>query len=222
MNTFVPCRNMLPPAQLALWPMLTPCAALGFTLYGGTAVALRLGHRASIDFDFFSHLPLNNICEQALYDSLPFLNTARLLQSAPDTRTWLTDADVKLSFFGNIGFGRVGKPQMTDDDVLRVASPEDLLATKLAVILKRIEAKDYADIAALLRHGLCLAYGLAYATALYGASFSATESAKALTWFKGGDMDMLAQTDKDALCSAVKTLVLQTLPQVSLCATILS
>jgi hypothetical protein len=47
---------MLPPPQLKLWPELgaTPES---FTLYGGTALTLHLGHRTSVDFDFFSNAP---------------------------------------------------------------------------------------------------------------------------------------------------------------------
>jgi hypothetical protein len=45
--TFTPRMDVLPPAQQALWPRLRPLADLGFVLYGGTAVALRLGHRSS-------------------------------------------------------------------------------------------------------------------------------------------------------------------------------
>ena len=56
---FKPSREVLPPAQQLLWPKLGKTAELGFTLYEGTAIALRLGHRASVDFDFFSDKPLN-------------------------------------------------------------------------------------------------------------------------------------------------------------------
>ena len=53
MPRFIPNLSMLPPPQLRLWLELdsTPDH---FTLYGGTAFALRLGHRVSVDFDFFS------------------------------------------------------------------------------------------------------------------------------------------------------------------------
>ena len=51
---FVPNLDGLPAPQRALWPELaaTPDS---FTLYGGTVLARRLGHRASVDFDFFSN-----------------------------------------------------------------------------------------------------------------------------------------------------------------------
>lgn len=57
MNTqmaFTPNLSTLAVAQRALWPDLATTPE-EFTLYGGTARALRLGHRASVDFDFFSN-----------------------------------------------------------------------------------------------------------------------------------------------------------------------
>src|SRR5437870_13381754 len=50
---FSPRIEILPPAQREFWlerPSIPQC----FVLYGGTAIALRLGHRSSEDFDFFS------------------------------------------------------------------------------------------------------------------------------------------------------------------------
>lgn len=52
-SRFEPHLHTLPEAQQALWPGLKPALGLGFVLYGGTAIALRLGHRISVDFDFF-------------------------------------------------------------------------------------------------------------------------------------------------------------------------
>lgn len=47
-----PKLEILPPSQLKLWPLLSQIPK-NFILYEGTAVALQLGHRESIDFDFF-------------------------------------------------------------------------------------------------------------------------------------------------------------------------
>jgi len=55
---FAPRLNILPPAQRSLWPHLVQVPG-HFVLYGGTAIALRLGHRQSIDFDFFSDVDLD-------------------------------------------------------------------------------------------------------------------------------------------------------------------
>lgn len=54
--------EILPKEQRALWKELKPLQGMGFVLYGGTAIALRLGHRVSIDFDFFSHVFKKEFC----------------------------------------------------------------------------------------------------------------------------------------------------------------
>lgn len=199
--------NILPATQRALWPQLKAAPNLGFVLYGGTAIALRLGHRTSVDFDFFTDCRLN---ARALYLALPFLQTATVLQEQPNALTILVTesqadaAPVKISFFGGIDFGRVDNPQMTEDSVLRVASLHDLMATKLKVVLQRVEAKDYRDIAALIASGVDLAQGLAAARALYGRAFQPSEGLKALVYFQGGDLRTLSAHEKDILIQAVK------------------
>lgn len=47
--------EILPDAQRSVLERVGPVAtALGFYLAGGTAVALRLGHRVSVDLDWFA------------------------------------------------------------------------------------------------------------------------------------------------------------------------
>lgn len=197
-------REVLPLAQQQLWPLLAPAAELGFVLYGGTAIALRLGHRTSVDFDFFSSRPLDR---RAMATTLPFMGSAMTLQETPDTLTLLTPGDgtsneVKVSFFAMPGFGRIGNPERTEDGVLKVAAPVDLLATKLKTILQRAEAKDYRDIAALLRAGNGLATGLSAARALFGHNFQPGEALKALAWFADGDLHTLTVEDQTLLTNA--------------------
>lgn len=50
-----PRLDILLAVQRALWPRLAEVSRDSFVLYGGTAVALYLGHRESVDFDFFTH-----------------------------------------------------------------------------------------------------------------------------------------------------------------------
>jgi Nucleotidyl transferase AbiEii toxin, Type IV TA system len=57
-ESFDPRLDILPSAQQEIWSQLAPASDLSFVLYGGTAVALQLGHRISIDFDFFRTEPL--------------------------------------------------------------------------------------------------------------------------------------------------------------------
>ncbi len=203
---FKPRMDILPPAQKRIWPALRPAAELGFALYGGTAIALRLGHRVSVDFDFFSDKPLDR---NAIHAAFPFITNCTVLQDQQNTFTVNVPCAssereyVKVSFFGTIGFGRVGEPEVTEDGVLHVASLDDLMATKVKVILQRAEAKDYQDIAAMVNAKVSLAKGLSSARALYGTNFQPSESLKAMVYFDDGDLKTLTKADRTSLVQAV-------------------
>jgi hypothetical protein len=198
-----PRRDILPAPQQALWPELAALPA-HFVLYGGTAVTLHLGHRTSVDFDFFANPGFE---PPALLDSLPFLQDCETLQSAANTLTVLVQrgGPVKLSFFGGLGFGRVGQPHPTPDNVLRVAAPLDLLASKLKTLLSRAAARDYADLAALLRSGQTLDRGLGAALALFGANFPIAAAVRGLCYFDDLDEE-LVPADRQTLMDAARTL----------------
>jgi predicted nucleotidyltransferase component of viral defense system len=201
-STIEPIFDILPSPQRALWADLNNVTANGFTLYGGTALALRLGHRSSVDFDFFSASPLDRA---KLYSEVPILSTGQVVQDDGDTLTILVPSKaefVKISFFGSIGFGRVDSPAFTSDNILEIASLLDIFATKVKVILQRAEAKDYRDIVALLKVGQSLSRGLGAAKALYGLQFQPSESLKALTYFEDGDLTTVTKPDRNTLITA--------------------
>lgn len=201
-----PHLDILPPEQLRLWPALRPAAGLGFTLYGGTAIALRLGHRQSVDFDFFTHKPLDR---EAIRSAFAFVARATTLQEQRDSWVLLVPdpapggRHVQVSFFGGIAFGRVGNPELTDDETVLVASLEDLMATKVKVVLQRAEAKDYRDVAAMLAAGASLPHALAAARLLFGPNYQPSESLKALVYFEDGDLRTLSHAEQELLVEAV-------------------
>jgi hypothetical protein len=206
--TFAPHFEMLPPAQKALWPELSAVRAFGFVLYGGTAIALRLGHRTSIDFDFFTGA---HIDPDHLRREFGFLKDAVTLQTDVDTLTVVASAplhgEVKLSFFGGLSFVDAVASSRTADGVLDVASLDDLMATKLVVLQKRVEAKDYMDIAAMVRAGVSVTRGLSRARRMYGVSFQPSETLKAMTYFNGGDLAVLTELDRLTLIQAAGSAV---------------
>src|SRR5262249_48027374 len=158
----------LPAAQREIWSRLAPAPHLSLVLYGGTAIALYLGHRPSIDFDFFSSEPLR---KDDIRDAFGMGGETSILPDSVDTLAISVSTSagpVKLSFFGNLGIGRVSDPLQTIDGTLLVASLDDLLPTKLKAILDRAESKDYRDIAAMLRIGMSLSAGLAAFQAIFG------------------------------------------------------
>jgi len=182
---FAPRLDILPPAQRSLWPHLVQVPG-HFVLYGGTAIALYLGHRQSVDFDFFSDVDLDDEQKNNLLREITWLNGASVLQNEKDTLTVSVDymgAPIKLSFFGGVKNGCVCEPDKTDDDVLCVASMDDLLAHKLKVIHDRAEAKDYQDIAVMLASGQSLSRGLAALETLFGSSVPPMVTLKSLAYF---------------------------------------
>jgi len=215
-NRFRPHLDLLEKEQRALLPKLSPLTSMGMILYRGTAIALRLGHRRSDDFDFFSSASLD---KDAARNTCPAIANGETVQDEPDTLTILVSG-VKVSLFGGLEFGRVGEPEVMPDPSIPVASALDLMATKLKVLMQRVSAKDYRDIAALISAGTDLASGLGAARQMYGPAFQPIEAMRALTWFQGGDLESLSPTEKRTLTRAVEPI--QDIPVIDLASRSLS
>ena len=188
--------EILPPEQTALLPTLAQIPD-HFVLYGGTALALHLGHRESIDFDFFS---AHSFVPDRLEAKLPFGGTP--LQKEENTLTLLTDDGVKISFFGGLSFAQIAPVEQFE--TIRVASILDLFATKLNTIYQRAEAKDYQDIGALLKSGYTLEEGMGAALAVFGDRFNSILPLKALAWYGEPGLDSLPSTLKESLTQAAR------------------
>ena len=195
--------NILSDAQRQLWPKLKSIADMGFTLYGGTALALQLNHRRSLDFDFFSSNPLDaHVILSCLQDS----DTLEIERDEERTLQLTTHSGVHVSFFGNLSIYRVGTPVISGDNRIKIASLDDLMVTKLKVLFNRIECKDYRDLAEMLRHGVSLSRGLCCAKAIYGNAFQPMVALKAMTYFEGGDLNDLSEADRKILLDKAKSI----------------
>lgn len=210
MTSFVPKLKTLPHAQRALWSEMRGLPP-EFVLYGGTAIAFHLGHRESIDFDFFGTRDFN---PTNLYRQLAFLKGAQVLQQAKNTLTCSVDRGdpVKVSFFGLPGLKRIEEPGVASDNDVKVASLIDLAGMKAAVVQERAEAKDYLDLDALMQHGIGLATALAAAAAIYGESYNPQITLKALSYFDDGNLRALSQEVRQRLVDAVAEVDLGKLP----------
>ena len=114
-----------------------------FYLAGGTALALQLGHRDSIDFDFFTIKKIDTV---QLFSKLKnILNKFQILkiQEEKDTLTILVDNSIKISFFSYDY--KLLKPKIIEAN-LCLASIEDIACMKLSAILSRATNKDYIDL----------------------------------------------------------------------------
>ena len=183
---FDPKLEILPSAQRSLWGELKQTPQ-NFVLYRGTAMALRLGHRQSEDFDFFSN---EGFEPSALLRTLAYLREARIDQRGDNILMVVVDrrGPVKVSFFGDVRMNHVEEPDRLTDNQLQIASLLDLTATKPKTVQQRTEAKDYRDIAAALESGIVLSLAIAAARAIYGKTFNAMVTLKALTYFRDGNL----------------------------------
>jgi Nucleotidyl transferase AbiEii toxin, Type IV TA system len=203
--------DILPSPQRRLWEELDEVPP-EFVLYDGTAIALHLGHRASVDFGFFGNRPLD---PTRLALAIPFLSGATITQRESNRLSCVVDrgGQVKLSFFGLPEIRRVRLPSIAPDNGLQIASLLDLAGTKASVVQMRAEMKDYIDIDALLADGrVDLPAALASARAIYGPQFNPQITLKALTYFEDGSLRRLPQDLKDRIVRAVSAVDLDRLP----------
>jgi hypothetical protein len=208
--TFSPKLNILPASQRTLWKELKATPKY-FVLYGGTALALRLGHRVSEDFDFFTNATFepHDLAKHILY-----LRDGNVTLLRENTLTVVLDRNgpVSVSFFGGLGITCVSSPDTANDNGVQVASLLDVAGCKMAVVQRRAEAKDYLDIAALLESGISLPKALAAAKAIYGDQFEPTTTLRALSYFADGDLPKLPASLQNALRTAAIGVKLDELP----------
>jgi hypothetical protein len=216
-SIFTSQLDTLPAPQQRLWPELRQIPP-EYILYGGTAISLRLGHRQSIDFDFFGHRDLDL---QALTDAVTFLRDAQTIQRDRNTLTVVVDRDgpIKLSFSGVPRLLRLLPPDVAPENNLQVASLLDLAGTKASVIQVRAEAKDYLDLDALitLAH-VDLPHALAAAEAIYGTSFNPQITLKALSYFGDGNLPEVPDIIRERLAAAARAVDLNRLPRLNVSA----
>ena len=210
-TVFRPRLDILPSAQQRLWPELSQTPS-DFTLYGGTAIALRLGHRQSVDFDFFG---LGSFEPLVLLQRLSYLKNAVVLQSSPNTLTASVDRDgpVQLSFFGNFDLGQVAAAELAEGPEFKVASLIDLAGMKAAVVTQRAELRDYLDIHALLtKEKITLSSMLAAGAIIYGSEFNPLLSLKAVAYHEDPALAGLSPAIRHDLIEAVRVTDLHRLP----------
>jgi Nucleotidyl transferase AbiEii toxin, Type IV TA system len=204
LKAFSPRLDMLPEPQRKLWPEELAGTPDHFILYRGTAIALRLGHRHSVDFDFFSPATFE---PDSLLKTVPYFKGATVRKSAPNDLAVTLDrgGPVQLSFFGNFDLGQVAEPELAEGPGIKVASLIDLAGMKAAVVTQRAEVRDYLDIDALLtKSGIPLATMLAVAAAIYGDQFSPLLSLKAMAYHDDPNLVRLPPDARHRLSAAVQ------------------
>ncbi|NQU38932.1 MAG: nucleotidyl transferase AbiEii/AbiGii toxin family protein [Lentisphaerae bacterium] len=152
-------------------------AVRGWVLAGGTGLALRCGHRISVDFDFFRTVGMD---QPALRDALGSIDTYETLQDSERTLTVLIKG-VKLSFF------QVRDPFLYDRDpysFFELADIREIALMKLVAIANRGSRKDFVDLYTILRDGPILQDYFRVLPEKYGQErINAYHILKSLTYF---------------------------------------
>lgn len=111
-----------------------------FYLAGGTAVALHLGHRRSIDFDLFTHVQLNKSRVKAKLLHFPF----RQIPVFEDfNQLHLMINNVKITFFS---YPYPVLHPVNVDSIFTIPSLLSLAAMKAFALGRRAKWKDYVDL----------------------------------------------------------------------------
>lgn len=152
LNRFHP--EILPAAQReALAAVGQLATRYRFHLAGGTAVALQLGHRQSVDLDWFTPVELAEPLGLAerLRSELPGLETTSIAPGTLHARLF----GVRCSFL-SYRYALLRPTLAWPDFACELASLEDLACMKLAAVAQRGARKDFLDVFAIGRERLSL------------------------------------------------------------------
>ena len=116
----------------------------GFCLAGGTSLALRIGHRISIDIDLFGS---SDVHREDVLNALTELGPMTLLKQSPNIRISSIHG-VKVDLV-NYRYPLLAPPDEIEG--IRLISLSDLAAMKLNAIAGRGSRKDFIDLYFLLR-----------------------------------------------------------------------
>lgn len=160
---------------------------LDYYLAGGTALALQIGHRQSVDFDFFSQRSAIGGATEAWLEPWPGVRFREI-----DSHTVHAELyKVKLSFIGNYKYRLVKTPVTMGK--IKLASITDIGLMKLLAITHRATLRDYIDLAAIIRDHVGLDTLLFSSRRKYGVSFNPMIPLRALISFEdiGDEAPML-------------------------------
>jgi hypothetical protein len=115
----------------------------GFYLAGGTALALQIGHRDSVDFDFFKPDAFDTaLLLDRLTEAFPSLSIVKV-QDERNTLSLVVSESIKMSF---MRYPYQLLRPLVRADHLDLADIADIACMKLSAITGRGTTKDYVDL----------------------------------------------------------------------------
>ena len=169
-------REILSIEQIKLLPLVKNFYR-EFYMVGGTAIALQIGHRRSIDFDLFKNKPIRPkaIISKISDSGLTYAVTRRVTEQLN-----VTIYDVKFTFY-EYPF-RIETP-LNFESVIKLPELIDLAAMKAYALGRRSKWKDYVDIYFLLRDHFSIEQISTKASLIFGQLFSPKQFRSQLSYF---------------------------------------
>lgn len=171
-------------------------------LVGGTALALQLGHRKSIDIDLFGKFEAD---EYELTKLLGTLGELKILKKTNNILACIING-INVDIV-NYHYPWLSDPVIESD--IKLSSIDDIAAMKLAAVAGRGTKKDFIDIFFLLKD-----YSLEEMLGLYNQKFRDGDQflvLKSLLYFDDANMDpspdMIVDADWNEVMSEIKTIV---------------
>jgi hypothetical protein len=136
-------NDVLSDAQKQVLPAISKALAnTDFYLAGGTALALQLGHRPSMDFDWF--IPQIGDPE-ALFHRLKSFSIAFEVQSISPETVYVIIDTVQMSFIG-YDYNLLEPKVFWDESGIYLAGINDIACMKLSAVASRGSRKDFVDL----------------------------------------------------------------------------
>jgi predicted nucleotidyltransferase len=175
-----------------------------FYLAGGTALALQIGHRKSIDLDFFTSS--NSFPSfDSLLNKLKEFNPDTIAQSE-GTLDVIIDS-VKVSFLVYDYPLVLPLVDYPDKNNIRLASTLDIACMKLSAISSRGSKKDFVDLYFLLQTYTLKEIFTAFVSKFEGIKYSELHFLRSLNYFEDAEKDPDPDFLKDVKWSSVKSFI---------------
>ncbi|MBK7488888.1 MAG: nucleotidyl transferase AbiEii/AbiGii toxin family protein [Bacteroidales bacterium] len=158
-------KEILSEKQKELLPLIRQFSR-EYYLAGGTAVALHIGHRRSIDFDLFKFSSLNH---KKNIDRIAGLRLPYEVIWREASQMNVTVGDVKMTFL-EYPFHIV--PKRKFDNIIKIPELIDLAAMKAYALGRRSKWKDYVDLYFILKYYFSIDQISARASEIFDQLFS--------------------------------------------------
>ena len=173
-------KEILTKEQSELLPMIKSFSK-NFGLVGGTAIALHIGHRHSIDFDLFTDKSFDNavikrkISKQAKIDKLLYTTTDQFNLIVNNVKMTFFKYDFKIDYSQKL------------DDIIKTPDLLTLSAMKAYALGMRAKWKDYVDLYFIIKEHYSIDKITKKAKQIFGKEFNERMFRTQLSYFDDVD-----------------------------------